>query len=71
MGPPLSRLGVHGGMGVALTAGRNKPAASMRRTASLAFRSRRRGWMTAIGVPRSVRTTTSPAFTALTAFENC
>jgi hypothetical protein len=62
--------GIQGGKGTDLAAPRSRPAASNRRTAASRLSDAGNGFSTAMGFPRSVKTTSSPAFTDFTAFEN-
>ncbi len=66
IGPPFNGRGVHGGIGPAAPARRNNPARSSVRIVRRASGSARIGEMRAIGLPRSVSVTSSPARTALT-----
>src|SRR5437867_1176028 len=68
-GFPLIFLGRNGGIGPRRVARMRSPAASIRRIAA-SIRAGPNGVMTAIGFPRSVRTTSCPALTARIAFEH-
>ena len=66
----MIRLGRSGGIGPRFVARIRSPAASIRLSAASSPEALS-GEITAIGRPRSVRTTSLPAFTARTALEKC